>query len=61
MRVGTLIEMLSKFDPKRTITLMVPSYAEKIAVEVVEVVDGAYLPADGIVDRDTIVVIRGTP
>lgn len=59
MKVGTLIEQLQAFDPERPIALMVPSYAEKIAVEVVEVVDGAFLPIDGLVARETFVVVRG--
>lgn len=60
MKNGTLIDKLSKFDPEKIITLMVPAHAKDIPVEIVEVLDGAFLPEDGLVAREDIIVIRAT-
>lgn len=60
MNVGTLMDLLAQFGRERPVALMVPAHAEKIPIEVVQVVDCAYLPAEAltIVGRDDVVLIR---
>lgn len=58
MTIDTLIKELQKFPQDLPVCLLVPSESGKVAIEIAQVFDSTYLPADSLVGRGDFVVLR---